>query len=79
MLVSPSPVRSRVRLGSPPFSRGQSRRSSRCSSSATTPGTSRPTRFKQLQPVFAKRGIELTYTDKLDDLNAEDARPSTTA
>lgn len=26
-------------------------------------------RFKQLQPVFAKRGIELTYTDKLDDLN----------
>jgi uncharacterized protein len=27
-------------------------------------------RFKQLQPVFAKRGIELTYTDKLDDLNA---------
>src|SRR5829696_8487808 len=32
----------------------------------------RPTeRFKQLQPVFAKRGIELTYTDKLDDLNAK--------
>jgi putative membrane-bound dehydrogenase-like protein len=28
-------------------------------------------RFKQLQPVFAKRGIELTYTDKLDDLNAK--------
>ena len=26
-------------------------------------------RFKILQPVFAKRGIELTYTDKLDDLN----------
>ncbi|HEY1187085.1 MAG TPA: PVC-type heme-binding CxxCH protein [Gemmata sp.] len=28
-------------------------------------------RFKQLQPVFAKRGIVLTYTDKLDDLNAK--------
>ncbi|QJW94325.1 PVC-type heme-binding CxxCH protein [Frigoriglobus tundricola] len=28
-------------------------------------------RFKQLQPVFATRGIELTYTDKLDDLNAK--------
>src|SRR4051812_35922094 len=28
-------------------------------------------RFKQLAPVFAKRGIELTYTDKLDDLNAK--------
>jgi putative membrane-bound dehydrogenase-like protein len=28
-------------------------------------------RFKQLQPVFARRGIELTYTDKLDDLNAK--------
>ncbi|MBN9119275.1 MAG: ThuA domain-containing protein [Planctomycetes bacterium] len=28
-------------------------------------------RFKQLQPVFAKRGIELTYTDNLDDLNAK--------
>ncbi len=27
-------------------------------------------RFKQLQPVFAARGIDLTYTDKLDDLNA---------
>ena len=26
-------------------------------------------RFKQLQPVFAARNIELTYTDKLDDLN----------
>lgn len=26
-------------------------------------------RFKQLQPVFAKRGIELTYTEKLEDLN----------
>jgi uncharacterized protein len=28
-------------------------------------------RFKQLEPVFAKRGIALTYTDKLDDLNAK--------
>jgi putative membrane-bound dehydrogenase-like protein len=28
-------------------------------------------RFKQLQPVFAKRGIDMTYTDKLDDLNAK--------
>ncbi len=28
-------------------------------------------RFKQLQPVFAARNIELTYTDKLADLNAE--------
>ncbi len=28
-------------------------------------------RFKQLQPVFAKRGIDLTYTDKLEDLNAK--------
>jgi putative membrane-bound dehydrogenase-like protein len=28
-------------------------------------------RFKQLQPVFARRGIELTYTDKLEDLNAK--------
>jgi putative membrane-bound dehydrogenase-like protein len=28
-------------------------------------------RFKQLQFVFARRGIELTYTDKLDDLNAK--------
>jgi putative membrane-bound dehydrogenase-like protein len=28
-------------------------------------------RFKQLQPVFAKRGIDLTYTDKTDDLNAK--------
>ena len=28
-------------------------------------------RFKQLQPVLAKRGIDLTYTDKLDDLNAK--------
>ena len=36
-------------------------------------------RFRQLEPVLAKRGIELTYTDKADDLNAEDARPSTTA
>ena len=28
-------------------------------------------RFKQLRPVFAARGIDLTYTDKLDDLNAQ--------
>ena len=28
-------------------------------------------RFKQLQPVLAKRGIELTYSDKVADLNAE--------
>ncbi len=28
-------------------------------------------RFKQLAPVFAKRGITLTYTDKLEDLNAK--------
>ncbi len=29
------------------------------------------TRFKILQPVFAQRNIEMTYTDKLDDLNAK--------
>ncbi len=29
------------------------------------------TRFKILQPVFALRGIDLTYTDKLEDLNAK--------
>src|SRR5688572_19639763 len=28
-------------------------------------------RFKQLEPVMKERGIELTYTDKLADLNAE--------
>ncbi|MCE9561729.1 MAG: ThuA domain-containing protein [Planctomycetes bacterium] len=28
-------------------------------------------RFKQLEPVFAKRGIALTYTDKVEDLNAK--------
>ncbi len=28
-------------------------------------------RFKQLQPTMKERGIELTYTDKLDDLNPE--------
>jgi putative membrane-bound dehydrogenase-like protein len=28
-------------------------------------------RFKELQPVLKERGIELTYTDKLDELNAE--------
>src|SRR3954468_1337954 len=26
-------------------------------------------RFKQLQPVLAKKGIELEYTEKLEDLN----------
>src|SRR5437867_7183942 len=26
-------------------------------------------RFKQLQPLLAKKGIELAYTDKLEDLN----------
>lgn len=28
-------------------------------------------RFKQLQPALAPRGIEVTYTDSLDDLNQE--------
>src|SRR5262249_39980577 len=28
-------------------------------------------RFAQLQPVLKERGIELTYTDKIADLNAE--------
>ncbi|MCI0358658.1 MAG: ThuA domain-containing protein [Planctomycetaceae bacterium] len=28
-------------------------------------------RFKQLEPVLKERGIELTYTDKVSDLNAE--------
>jgi len=33
-------------------------------------GHHRPTdRFKQLQPVLALRGIELVYTDNMDDLN----------
>ena len=27
-------------------------------------------RFKQLQPVLAKKGIEIEYTDKLEDLNS---------
>jgi hypothetical protein len=26
-------------------------------------------RFKQLQPVLAKQGIELVYTDRMEDLN----------
>ena len=30
-----------------------------------------PPRFGQLQPVIKERGIDLTYTDKLTDLNAE--------
>src|SRR5438270_1888569 len=29
------------------------------------------TRFKIIQPVFAARGIDLTYTDKLADLNSK--------
>src|SRR5262245_7135113 len=28
-------------------------------------------RFRQLQPAMKERGIELTYTDKMDDINAE--------
>src|ERR1700758_4032498 len=28
-------------------------------------------RFRQLQPVMAKRGIDLEYTDKADALNAK--------
>ncbi len=36
-----------------------------------TAGHQPAARFAQLQPVFAKRGIQLAYTDKLDDLNAE--------
>ncbi len=35
-------------------------------------GIHRPAdRFKQLQPVLKERGIELTYTDRIADLNAE--------
>lgn len=30
-----------------------------------------PARFRQLEPVFEKRNISLTYTDKLEDLNAD--------
>ena len=36
-----------------------------------TAGHQPAARFKQLQPVFAARNIALTYTDKLDDLNAK--------
>src|SRR5438874_3888052 len=32
-------------------------------------------RFAQLQPVLAKRGIELTYTDQLADLNPKTPAP----
>ena len=28
-------------------------------------------RFRQLQPAMKERGIELTYTDKMEDINAE--------
>src|SRR5262249_53873613 len=35
-------------------------------------GPHRPAeRFRQLQPVLAARGIDLTYTDKVDALNAD--------
>ena len=47
----------------------RARRSSRCCSSATGT-TGRPTALTRT-PVFAKRGIDLTYTDKLDDLTDE--------
>ncbi|QEL16238.1 PVC-type heme-binding CxxCH protein [Limnoglobus roseus] len=36
-----------------------------------TAGHAPAPRFKQLEPVLAKRNIALTYTDKLDDLNLE--------
>lgn len=32
-------------------------------------------RFRQLQPVLASRGIELTYTEKVSDLNGETLAP----
>src|SRR5207244_5706724 len=32
-------------------------------------------RFAQLQPVLAKRGIELTYTDQVADLNSKMLAP----
>ena len=47
------------------------RRSSRCSSSATTPGTSPRIGSSNSSPCSRPGGIELTYTDKLDDLNAK--------
>ena len=36
-----------------------------------TAGHNPKDRFAQLEPVLAKRGIALTYTDKLDDLTLE--------
>ncbi len=36
-----------------------------------TAGHQPSTRFKILEPVLAKRGIAMTYTEKLDDLNAK--------
>ena len=36
-------------------------------------------RFRQLQPVLEKRGIELTYTDKRRRPQRQDARRATTA
>ena len=38
---------------------------------ATTGTICRPSRFRDLQPVMARRGIELTYTDSTGDLNAQ--------
>jgi putative membrane-bound dehydrogenase-like protein len=32
-------------------------------------------RFSQLQPVLARRGIDLTYTDQVDDLNSKTLTP----
>jgi len=32
-------------------------------------------RFRQLQPVLAKRGIDLTYTDKVEALNEKTLAP----
>src|SRR5713226_4128688 len=32
-------------------------------------------RFRQLQPILAKRGIDLTYTDKVDALNLNTLAP----
>ena len=34
-----------------------------------------PLRFRQLEPVLAKRGIEITYTDKVDALSAKTLAP----
>ena len=42
---------------------------SRSCSSATTATTGPNDRYRQLEPVFAKRGIDLTYTDKAEALS----------